>query len=125
MATESYFGVTGMYAGRTFDKLLEFITPTDLTAATTTPALDIGSGLVDADLVVIVFSGTPPTMVIEMAEDAAFTVNAVTFQTANLQSGLQIVPFRNVVGNEQPRRYARLAFSTSGAVRVQAFLGKK
>lgn len=121
---ESFFGVTGNHTGRTFDKLLEF-TPQDtaLTAAAISPVIYIGTGLIDADLVVDVSAGTV-TVAMQFSENEAFTTPVAGANIA-LAVGRSIVPFRNLKAPATgPYGYMRLSYDTTGAT-LGAFIGKK
>lgn len=131
----NYHGMPGNHVGKTFDAFLE------LNAAgkelTTSQVVYLGTGLVDADIVLDVVEGTG-TVVVQLSADEAFTTPVVLISINVENTGRMIVPFRNVAGNEEPYAYIRLVASTaskadegdeaassSSSLKAGAFIGKK
>lgn len=125
---DSYLGMPGNHTGKTFDKFLELV-PSDssITTGTTSTVVEVGTGLIDADLVLDVTEVTGDnTVAIQLSADAAFTT-PVVFATATIPAvaGRIIFPFRNVGGNEKPYGFVRLSYTVGGTLKMGAFIAKK
>lgn len=111
--------------GKTFDKLLELATADKaLTANTGTPAVFIGGGLIDADLVLDITTGAAGDIALQFAEDEAFTtpVAGPSVTLTDDSTGRIVVPFRNDPV-DKPLPYVRLM--PGAAAKLEAFIAKK
>ena len=125
---DSYLGMPGNHTGKTFDKLLE------LTPEETTPAagdfsnvVEIGTGLIDADIVFDASAAgeSVSTVEIQLSEDADFTTPVTVASVEITKAGTTIFPFRNAPGNDKPYGFIRLSYKTVNALTLCAFIAKK
>ncbi len=120
---DNYKGSTGNHSGRTFDVLLNLFSGA---LTTVSDVIELGTGFVDADLVLLV-SGVVPAdtaISVQLSTDAAFTT-PVAQQTFIPVTGRNIKPFRNSLGQENPYAFIRLNVEGGGPVTCEAFLAKK
>lgn len=123
---DSYLGISGNHSGAIFDKLLE-LNPAGTSLATTGSAvLDIGTGLVDANLVIDVpekvAAATTIAMTFSDKKDFTTSVTGVTVTLAKDQeAGRIITPFRNDPAGT-PLPYVKII--PSAAITVGAFITK-
>lgn len=125
---DSYLGMSGNHTGKTFDKLLE-LTPEDTTPASGdfSNVVEIGTGLIDADIVFDVAAAgeSASTVEIQLSEDAAFTTPVVVASVGITKVGTTIFPFRNAPGDEKPYGFIRLSYKTATSLTLCAFIAKK
>lgn len=125
----TYAGIPGNHAGKTFDKLLELVpNGTVQTDATASAAIEIGTGLIDADLVIEVTLSTGSNAVaIQFSDTADFaTTHAGPRQTIPADyTGKVVLPFRNSYANEGPKAFMRVVPTVGTALTIGAFVAKK
>lgn len=123
---DSYLGMPGNHSGKIFDKELELAASDSSVATTGSDPVLIGSGLVDADLVIDITTpaAAATTVTLQFATDAAFTaaVAGPSVSIAKDQSGRIIMPFRNDPAGT-PLAYARIV--PSAAATLGAFIAKR
>lgn len=130
MAEFSWLGIPGNHTGAQFDALLALY-PTQ-TAAVTDTASDvvfIGTGLVDANLIVDISAATGgSSLKLQFATDEAFTtpVTLATFDIPATAAGKRgKFAFRNAFGAEQPYGYVRLMPTVGTSLTLMAWIDKK
>ena len=125
----STLGMQLNHSSKTFDALLQIVAPgTAQTTATASAVLEIGRGLVDADLVLDVDASTGVNSVaIQFSTDAAFTtpVNGPSIAIPASMVGKVILPFRNSKANEAPYPYMRILPTVGTTLTIGAFVAKK
>lgn len=125
---DSYLGMSGNHTGKTFDKFLE-LTPEDTTPASGdfSNVIEIGTGLIDADIVfdVSAVGDSESTVEIQLSDDAAFTTPVTVASVSISKTGNTIFPFRNAPGDEKPYGFVRLSYKTASSLTLCAFIAKK
>lgn len=125
----STLGMQLNHSSKTFDALLQIVAPgTSQTNATASAVLEIGRGLVDADLVLDVDASTGVNSVaIQFSTDAAFTtpVAGPSIACPAGVTGKIILPFRNSKANEAPYPYMRIMPTVGTTLTLGAFVAKK
>jgi hypothetical protein len=128
----SVFGAPARHTSALFDAETSFFnTGTSFASGTqNSDVLDIGSGLLEADLIILVgsvASGANATVTIELSEDEAFTTPLpfLTVHIPQTHTGTLSTPFKNAFGNDGPKRFMRLSVGTSAALKIGAFITKR
>lgn len=128
----TYKGIAGGHSSKIFDRYLQFLSAEANAATVISDVLDIGTGLIDCDMVVMATASSGPAakkITVEVATDAAFTT-PVIWDTIDVPAdfvGKWILPFRNTKDESLPYAYVRLQVMAAAAnsINVTAFLTKK
>lgn len=121
---DSYRGMVGNHASKTFDILLE-LAPSGTSLSGETEPVFLGSGLVDADLVIdVAKASSGDALALEFCDAQDFASDTVAGPTVPLPEtgGRVIAPFRNDPQGT-PLSYVRL--KVTGTPTAGAFIGKK
>jgi len=127
----SVFGIPSQHVSNVFDIETSFFDmATPINAATNSPVLRVGSGLMEADLIIHVASapaGANASVTIEAADLENFSdaIRLLTIPIPAGHTGPIAQPFKNALGNEMPRQFIRLAVATSAAISIGAFVTKR
>lgn len=132
----TYHGIIGQHTSKAYDILLDFYppaadgTPSVPADGTASVVLNLGTGLVDADLIldVTVSTGAGNSILIEFSADEAFTTpvaGPVTPIAAYAAPARVVVPFRNAPDNLTPLPYVRVTPTMGSMTLAGVFVAKK
>lgn len=125
----SSVGMALNHSSKAFDANLQIIpSGTSQTNATASSALEIGRGLIDADLVIDVDTSTGVNAVaiqFSATADFATPVAGPSIAIPASMVGKLILPFRNSKANEAPYPYMRILPTVGTTLTIGAFVAKK